>query len=496
MILEQVKQLSDYPKEITDVRESLEMSFVMSLWKNPELYDDYVDEINPSKDLMLPDGKFFYSLGKEMYGIGYKSFDDASIHSFIHTNEVLMEGFIRRGGIQEVDNMRAVLNEDNIDTYFDSLVKNNMLMKLHDKGFNVVNEIKKFNKMNTSQLYDYFEYQLDNVFLNRGAGVKIEDLSIDEEFILECHAGTGKGLSYSSTAPLMNYHTLGLHKSNVQVYAGYSGTGKTSYCMATYVFPILDAGENIVIIANEMNIKAWKNILLITILTQKMNYFKITRKKLKMGNFSEEELEMLYKAKEYQETYYNHRIKFAKIFDYSIEDVKRIARKMAKQGYRYVLYDTFKSEDASSSNATGELVEASKQLLQVAEKEDISVIITMQLALHTEGTRYLNATTLSGAKAVKEVVSELILMRSIWDDEFNGEKYDIRPYKFKRDPITGKLTKIKEYITLDVEKKYRILFLDKTRNDEGEICIVNQFDGAWNVWREIGYCTVKHQRSA
>ncbi len=488
------KSLDDYPKEITESRDIIEGSFVFCLWKNPELYDDY-REVNPTQDLMTPDGQFYFSLGKGMKDLNYKSFDDASIFTYINNNEILKEGFIKRGGYQTVEEMTKILNVDNVDSYYDALVKNNMLMSLHDKGFNVVNEIKKFNKMNTSQLYDYFEYQLNNVFLNRGAGIKIEDLDIDDEFLQELHDGVEKGLSYSSTAPLLNYHTLGIHRSNVQVFAGYSGTGKTSFCMYTYVMPILDQGEKLTIVANEMNIKAWKHIFLSTILSQKLGHYKVTRKKQKIGNFDDEQWSMLREARDYYNQHYKGRIKFVKIFDYSVDDVKRIIRKQAKLGFNYALYDTFKAEDASSTNFTGELVEASKQLLQVAEKDDVGIIITMQLALHTEGTRYLTAQTLSGAKAVKEVVSELVLMRSLWEDEFKGEKFDIKPFKFKRDPLTGKSTKVKEEIELNPEKKYRIMFLDKTRNDEGEICILYQFDGAWNKWIELGYCLPKHQRS-
>lgn len=494
-MIEVSKSLSDYPKEITEAREAIEMSFVMSLWKNPELYDDYVDEVNPSKDLMLQDGKFYYSLGKEMYTIGYKSFDDATIHTHIHNNQVLMDGFIRRGGITEVDNIRSILNEENIETYYDSLVKNNMLMKLHDKGFNVVREINKFNKMNTSQLYDYFEYQLDNVFLNRGGGVKVEDFDIDDTFLKESDEGLGKGLSYGKVSPIMNYHTLGIHKANVQIFGGYSGTGKSSFAVHTYIMSILDAGEKITIVANEMNINAWKRIYLTTLLSSKMNYFKITQKKLKTGGFTEEDWRMLHEAQKYHREHYFNQIKFVKIYDYSVADVKRVARKQAKLGYDYLLYDTFKAEDASAANVAGQLIEDSKQLLQVAEKENIGIIITMQLAIHTEGTRYLTAGTLSNSKGVKEVVSELILMRKLWDDEYDGEKFDVKPYKFQRDKVTGKLTNIKEYIKLDRSKKYRINFLDKTRNDEGEICVLYMFDGAWNKWYEIGYCTPIYQRT-
>ena len=59
--------------------------------------------------------------------------------------------------------------------------------------------------------------------------------------------------------------------------------------------------------------------------------------------------------------------------------------------------------------------------------------------------------------------------------------------------------KIKDYCW-HINKKYvctkyknnRIMFLCKTRADEDDKCIVYQFDGAYNVWREIGLCTPSH----
>jgi replicative DNA helicase len=488
-----MQPLESYPKDLTSTRNMIEANFIFCLWKNVDLFGDYEREVRADRDLLTTDGRFYYSLGYEMYKLGYRSFDDASIYSYVEGKEVLKEGFSKRGGYKTVDEIKRILNEDNIDTYYDELVKSNMLLNLHDKGFNVISELKKFNKMKSSQVYDYFEYQLDNVFLNRGSGVKIEDLDLDDQFINDCDSGIEKGLSYASACPILNYHTLGLHKSNVQIFAGFSGTGKSSFCINSYVLPILDQGEKVVIVANEMNKKAWQHLFMASILSQKLDYFGLPRKKQKSGGFNTEQREMMVKAKEYYEKHYKDRIKFAKIFDYSTEDVKRIFRKMKKQGFDYGIYDTFKSQDAASATVTGELIEASKQLLQVAEKEDMCITITMQLAIYMENTRYLTAATLSNSKGVKEVVSELVLTRPLWEDEFPGEKYDVRPYRFKRDS-NGKFTKIKEEIELKPDKNYRLMFLDKTRNDEGGTVLVYQFDGAWNKWTELGYCTPKHQR--
>src|SRR5699024_3402349 len=125
------------------------------------------------------------------------------------------------------------------------------------------------------------------------------------------------GLSYASTSPIMNYHTMGLHRSNVQIFAGFSGTGKSSYVVHSYILPILDSGEDITIIANEMNLDAWRHLFLATVLSQKLNYFGLTRKKQKTGGFTDEQMTKIKEAQKYIEDNYKGRIKFVKIYDYS-----------------------------------------------------------------------------------------------------------------------------------------------------------------------------------
>jgi hypothetical protein len=200
----------------------------------------------------------------------------------------------------------------------------------------------------------------------------------------------------------------------------------------------------------------------------------------------------IYEARDIIKEKYSN-IKFVKLFDYNISKVKKIVRKLAKQGYQLFLYDTFKSDDMLEGETWKTLVEDSKALFQLASKENVSIIPTYQLALHTLNKRYLDATCLSNAKQIKEVLSEMVFMRPIWDDEWEGEKYDVKPYNWQKD-VNGKYTKIKEFIKLDKDKKYLILFLDKTRNDEDKQTLLYEFNGRYGFWKELGYCTVYHDR--
>ena len=54
---------------------------------------------------------------------------------------------------------------------------------------------------------------------------------------------------------------------------------------------------------------------------------------------------------------------------------------------------------------------------------------------------------------------------------------------------------IAKEIILDRDKRYKIVFLDKTRNDDGNVCVLFEFEGNWNKWKEIGYCNPIQQRT-
>ena len=97
--------------------------------------------------------------------------------------------------------------------------------------------------------------------------------------------------------------------------------------------------------------------------------------------------------------------------------------------------------------------------------------------------------SLSNAKQIKEIFSEIVYIRTLWEDEYSGEKYDVKPYQLEKD-TSGKYTKVRKIIDLDRDKKYAVAFLDKTRNDEDKQQVLYQFDGVYNRWKEIGFCSV------
>jgi hypothetical protein len=270
---------------------------------------------------------------------------------------------------------------------------------------------------------------------------------------------------------------------------GFSGTGKSSWMFANMAIPLVEQGKKVCIMSNEQKSKEFKTMLLSMILANEFKYFGLTRKKIKIGQWNPEQKEMIGKATKFYNENYKGKLKFVRFFDYDVNKVKLVVRKLAKQGFEAFFLDTFKSSSLVDGQFWQQLIEDSKQLFQLVAKEDVAMVTTYQLSQALLGRRWLDASCLSNSKGIKEVYSEMVYFRQLYNDEFEGQKYDIKPYNWVKG-ADGKYTDVKQFITLDKEKKYLVAMVDKTRNDEDKQAILYEFNGRFNMWKELGYCTV------
>lgn len=478
--------LSSVIQNINKNRERIEAPFVMSLWKNPELYDNY--PVLTGDDLVSEDALFYYNLGKALYDKGYKVFDSMTVYSFLEDKKEVRTMFEEMGGYREVESLKSLVKEENIETHYDNIVKSNMLCKYAEKMFGAFSKIEMFNGMTSGGVYDYFDYQINNISLNSTVDVEIDSMDIDDAFIAECNSGDTQGISYAKNCPILNYLTLGVPIENLFMIGGFSGVGKTSFAFENMVIPMCLDGEKILIASNEQRAKDYKILLLVHILTHDLDYWGLTRKQIKMGKFNSEQMEMIRQAQKIRREKYGT-ITFAKLFDNDVKKLKKVIKKYAKLGHRVVIYDTMKSENEIDEAMWQSLLMNSREIFSLADREHIAIIPTYQLALSKLNQRYLNAGCLSNAKQIKEVFSEMIYLRELWQDEYNSEKYDCKPYQFEKD-ANGKYTKVKKFIPLNKDKKYIVVFLDKTRNDENNVQILYEVNGRFNLWKEVGYCTI------
>lgn len=472
--------VNEVKAKINEDRERLEASFVFCLWKNPSLYDDYKDISDNT--LITPDAKFYYLLGKALREQGLNTFDNLSVDTFLSTKPAIKKKYDDYGGWKEVEELKNLTQEENVISYFDQINKNNYLCNVCEKYDKTFENVAALKKLSSDEVYMVFDTINTSSSLVNNRETEISNLVISDTDIESYNRGEAVGISYAKAFPLLNYTTLGLPRGDITLVTGHSGAGKTSFVFRM-LLAITTNGEPTAVISNEMQITAYKHLLLSHVLTEELDYYKLTRKKLKQGHWADEELAKIKEAQKIVNEKYGDKMFFVKLFDNNsnivLREMKRLNR---KYGVKVFCWDTYKADDTMTDKMWQELLMGSRRVFNLVAKENWSLVCTFQLALYTTNQRYLDAGCLSNSKQIKEVVSEHIMLRKLWWDEYPGEKYDCKPYKLSN----GQRTEIQ----LDKEKLYIVAFIDKTRNDDNAKCILFKWDSVWNKWTELGYCTI------
>lgn len=449
---------------------------------------DTLTDYNINPKLLSEDGQLYIGICNQLIRQGYEVADEVSIVSIVESFG-LKDTYEKYGGWQTVKNLKSIVDERNADSIVDTFNKWNLVKLYNEKGIlDLEKHYKKVEKMNSGQVADYIEYQINDIDININTDLVVENLNFTDQEIQDILDGVDMGIQFGKHSPILNNLMLGLPLSDMTMFASYSGGGKSSYIMNNIAIPVAEQGIKVCIVSNEMKAKAYKLLLQTYVLTERLDYWKLTRKKFKAGQWTDEDKQMVEKARKIIKEEYAPYISFVKMYDYDMAKVSRIAKKEAKRGIKLLVYDTMKYS-GDGDNTWMSLIEDSKQLFQITSKLDIATVVSFQLSPATKNKiRILDETCLANAKQVKEVFSEMVGFRDLWSDEWAGEDCDIKPYKL----VKGEDGKYKqEPIILDKTKHYKIFFHFKSRNDQVGTALVYENQGYANKWREIGYCYPK-----
>lgn len=483
-------------------RQSLEGNFIMALYSNPsEFFDEY--PIDSATDLMTSDGKFYYNLGYNMIKKGIKVFDQVSIETYLNDYPSIQQDYEKRGGYEELAKSSSVVDSDNIEAYYNALIKNNLLIKLCQNGFDMADNYDMLNSLATSdEVFDYYDSLLNALALNASHDLSLESLDYNDRDIKLKQSGEAIGFQFDKYSPMLNKFSNGIPRKGMTMLASYTNGGKTSFVFSNIVLPIVEQGIKVCVISNEQDAIVFKDLLCIYVLTQRLDYWKISRNSLKTLTFTEEDLEYFKKAQEIIRTDYKPYLAFQREFEYGMKNVKRTIKKLARQGFELFIYDTFKVSSSVGDSVWQSFLNDSKELFQITSQIGVGVITPVQVALGTKNhIRWLDESALSNSKQIAEIYEEIYTFRDIWQDEYTGCINDIQAYSFKKDSKgkymyekdeNGNNVGVKEPITLrqDDGNRYKIFFHTKSRNGEVGQTVVYQFKPYANQWKELGLCTV------
>lgn len=487
-----------YKEELLEKRVEIEGNTIGCIAGDLLLLDDSM--LKPT-DYITKDGRFLFSLLKNLRDRGCTVADEVTI--LTNTSEEVKEKLDAFGGWKQVQSLIDICNVKNFDVFLDDLRKSNICLRLYEKGFNLLDKMtldngkeivpyKLFDKFTSQEVLDFYESQLST--LGTVSSNKIIDegyIDFDEEFIDGLETGEEVGVSFAdagldvngnkiSTFPFLSNNILGLKSGTLSAFGAHSGVGKTTF-MIGILMSLIEKGEKVLIVSNEMGLSDFKQGFLIWVLYRYFDYRKLPKKKLASGNLSDEDREMIKKAREYWRKKYAKQIKMVALSDADSRLTCRIIKKhIQRDGITTFLVDTFKitTSGGTNDNFWLQLVADSKDLDGIAKRYDVIGLMTIQLAINTLGRLWMDAFCLSNSKAVKEVLSNLILFRKIYPEELiPGSPYDLKPFRSVKKGDTW----VEEPYLPDPTNVYRCLFVEKSRRgiDSGDsgVAYLVRYDG-------------------
>ena len=510
-----IDKYKEYPKELFKGRMETEALFIGCLMKDMLLLDDIKITKN---DFATKDALFYFSILSKLRNKNINAITEIDI--IANFNDKVIDKFNSMGGMKQANKMMDMIDTQNFDSYLDSLCKYNIIISLHDKKYNLLEPIEiegkmrvpidVFHHLDSEQIVDFYELQLNNLNVsNHKKGVEEIEMDITDEFIEDFLAGENSGVPIDEAGidefgdkiyafPKLSGLIQGFIRGSLSMLGGYSSVGKST--MIIYmIMALIYRGEKVLIISNEQDKKPFMTNFLMWILTNKMKYYKLTKKNLLSGEVTDEDLEKIKMAQKIWRRDYAKKIYFVSLPNADMKVVKKKIREYhLTKGVTAYVYDTFKADfaDDRGDSTWKELIKDSRVLFELAKKYDLIGIATIQLAMHTLGTLFLTPNVLSQSKQVVEILENLLLMRNVYPEELDAgdNRYYCKPYRYEK-TSDGKWNE-KRY-DIDNNKQYRMLFIAKCRNGEnsqsGNYAMLLNFDGGHGGVREYSLC---HPRNA
>lgn len=473
-----------------------------------------------SKDFVTKHGRMLFNIGRQLREKGLSNFDEISLLSNI-TEDVKEKINNELGGFRAIQNIIDVVSIKNMDAFMDELNKRNILMSLYKKNFNLFEEMtldngKKvipyqlFEKLSSVEVLDWYESQITKLTTKINSSKILDEayIDFDDAFLSSLENQEEMGVSFGDagfdingetirTFEFMSRSLMGLKHSTLSAFAATSGCGKSTYLVGLCM-SLASKGERVLLCSNESQLSDIKVNFLVWFLSRYMDYWKVSKRKLISGKLTDEDKEMIKKARKIYREKFGKSIKVITMSDMDSKlNIQVIKNAILRDGISCFAIDTFKLSFNNNRNDTFwlSLVEDTRSLAELCLKYNVIGLMTIQLAINAQNRSWLTADCLSNSKAIKEVLSNLVLFRKVIPElEFNeSSPYYIHPFRSKlRKNNKGEDEWYQEPYKPDPTKTWRIFFIDKARrgpdsNDLNE-AYLSRFDADHASFYETSKC--------
>ena len=475
-----------------------------------------------SKDFFTKHGRMLFTIGKQLRDKGLSNFDEITFLS--NVNEKVKEKVDNElGGFKSIQNVIDAVSIKNMDVFMDDLNKRNILMSLYKKNFNIFEEMtldngKKvvpytlFDRLNSTEVLDWYEAQVTNLSTKINSSKIVEEAYVDfddsfleslmrQEELGESFGDAGKNILGETihTFEYLSRQIMGLAPGTLSAFAAASGVGKSTWLVGLLMSLVSKGNHKVCLVSNESQVKDIKIQFLTWFCARYLDEWKITKTKLISGNLTEEEQQIVKKAKECFREKFSKTIKIVTLADADANLTCQILKNaILRDGVDIVCVDTFKLsfDNNSKENFWLSLVADTRALAELSLKYNVIGLMTVQLAINSQNRSWLTADCLSNSKAIKEVLSNLILIRqAIPELEFDqNSSYYIRPFRSKQKP-NGEWDE-EEYLP-DKTKSWRVIFVNKARrgmtSDDNGVAYLSRFDPEHSSFFETCKCRPTHK---
>lgn len=459
-----------------------EAQYVTSLYANRDLYDEYKME---HKLINNPSWRMYYMILTQMIEKKkIKVIDEMNMDQFVsEQKEKLQTAYANAGGWATIEEAMAIIETDNVETYYTEIMRYSAMIKLVASGFDLEKNWDKIRQLTYQEIGEYYTGVVDSIFssIDMGEEKVVNILSGIRGMVKSADEGIKRGLPVSSK--VLNSVINGSVLGNITMAGGASGVGKTFFTLNQVLPSVIKEKEPILIMCNEEDLDKWQSEIITWVINNHLKGGNFIKSRFYQGEFSEDEHNYLNQAIEWLESRIDDGlIQFVNFNMYSMDRAIRLIRKYAKQeDIKYFIIDTLKLDnDIGSSvdnNSWLQLQQNMVKLYNVVKPIALNVHVWVTYQLNKSmKTRFLDQSSLGMSKNVADVVSTLILLRNVIQSEKGSN---------------GLAVEYKSQTTfLDDDKEYMVAFIDKNRQGSTSNQIVWLVDKGRNVMEDEGFTRI------
>lgn len=481
------QQCLDVIKQIKEYKLVCEANVVAMIWKDPEKLRE--------SNLSLTDfdnnvWKVYFVIADQIImKEGKNTLDEIIVGSYLEQHLKLKQKYEEYGGFSTIETAGTYIKDEAYDGYLAELRKWSALIKLAQHGWVDKDRMSEYADMSAEQIYDEYQVYINDIFVNIDNEIKSYDVTDGiYDLIEELDEGFAVGLPYYHM-PMLSQEIGGQYLGSITLVGGLSNVGKSTFARTATIPSIIENKERIVIMLNEDGIKKWQRELLVFVANNILGK-DIQKHVVRDGRFSDEVRAILHEAADWlKENTQNHTITIIPFQNYKTANVIKIIKKYSSMGVKYFLLDTFKMDAGRVSEISW--LDMQQKMVEISdvikpEANNVHIMITFQLAKGSANQRFYTQDNIGLSKNMVDVASTCIMIRNLYDDEFPGERNELKVYR-----LEGKNGRSKIPVTLDRDKHYQVIFIIKNREGSTSYQIVLEHDMSRNTCKEVGVTTVE-----